>query len=191
MTIQPEEKTKENSESAEAPSEKFAEADNTKLAQELAQMKDQWLRAVADGENLRKRAARDLQDARKYAVSEFAREMIGVAENLKRALESIPAEELENSPLVKTIYSGVDMTLKELLVVFERHGIKRIDPKDQLFDHNFHQAVAQVEDVNAKPGQIVQVIQAGYTIHDRLLLPAMVAVAKVPSEPPPHVDTMV
>ncbi len=162
-----------------------------KLEHELAQMKDQWLRSVAETENLRKRAEREVQEARKYAVGEFARDMIGVAENLKRALGSIApsALEAEQSGLLKTIHSGVDMTLKELLSSFERYGLKRIDPKGQPFDHNLHQAVAQIEDGSVLPGHVAQVIQAGYTLHDRLLVPAMVAVAKAPADHPQHVDT--
>jgi molecular chaperone GrpE len=169
------------------------EAQIEKLQQELAQMKDQWLRTVADGENIRKRAEREIQEARKYAVGEFARDMIGVAENLKRALEcTTPAAlDAEGAGLLKTIYSGVDMTLKDLLSTFERYGLKRLDPKGQPFDHNVHQAVAQVEDVSVPAGNVVQVIQAGYTLHDRLLVPAMVAVAKAPADQPAHLDTKV
>lgn len=168
--------------------------ETAKLRKDLEQMKDQWLRAVADAENARKRAERELQDARKYAVGEFAAELIGVAENLFRAMESIPSgapgTEGDNGTLLKTVHAGVDMTLKELLSIFERFGIKRLDPKGQAFNHDFHQAVAQVEDAQAKPGDVVQVIQAGYTIHGRLLRPAMVAVAKAPADTPPRVDTL-
>lgn len=195
MNSKPQEHTEDMEKALEeAVTQQPAEPELDALAsaqQELLQMKDQWLRAVADAENTRKRSERETQEARKYAVGEFARDMIVVAENLKRAVESIPANvsETDATPLLKTIYSGVEMTLKELLGNFERHGLKRIDPKGQSFDHNFHQAVAQVEDASVKPGEIVQVIQAGYTLHDRLLCPAMVAVAKPPADHPQHVDT--
>lgn len=153
--------------------------------------KDKCLRAVADAENARKRAERDVSETQKYAVSNFARDLVNVAETLQRAVESADAEVLANAdPLLKTVHSGVEMTLKELLSVFERFGIKRIDPIDQKFDHNLHQAVAQVDAPGSEAGTVVQVVQAGYTIADRLLRPAMVAVAKAETSPKPSVDTL-
>lgn len=144
-------------------------ADNEKL-------RDQWLRAVAEMENLRKRAQRDVEETGKYAVSGFARDLVGVVENLQRALDSIP--EGEQNPQLQSFRQGVEMTLKELLGAFERNGIVRVDPIGQKFDHNLHQAVAQVEAPDTEPGTVMQVMQAGYVIHGRLLRPAMVAVAK-------------
>lgn len=144
---------------------------------ELATMKDQALRALAETENTRRRAERDQQDTAKYAVSKFAGDLVGVLENLQRATDSIPAELKASTPAVASLATGVDMTLKELLNVFERHGIKRIDPLGQKFDHNLHQAVSQMEAAGEEPGMVLQVLQAGYTIHDRLLRPAMVVVA--------------
>lgn len=148
----------------------------TEKDKEFAALKDQSLRALAEAENTRRRAEREVADMSKYAVAGFARDLVGVIENLQRATESIPAELKEAQPAVANLATGVDMTRQELLKVFERHGIKRIDPIGQKFDHNFHQAVAQVE-ADAEPGTVVQVLQAGYIIHDRLLRPAMVAVA--------------
>lgn len=164
----------------------------SRLEKELAETKDSWLRARAEMENTRKRAERDAAELRKYAISGFAGEMINVAENLYRALSSIPDEALKDeSAVVKNLHAGVEMTRKELLGIFERFGIKRLDPAGEKFDHNYHQAVAQVETADAMPGTVVQVMQAGYTIHDRLLRPAMVAVAKAPgSESKPTVDTV-
>lgn len=151
---------------------------------ELATLKDQALRALAETENTRRRSERELADMSKYAVTGFARDLVGVLENLQRALDAIPAELKETQPAVANLAVGVDMTLKELLSVFARHGIKRIDPMGQKFDHNFHQAVAQVDAPDAVPGNVVQVMQAGYVIHDRLLRPAMVAVAAgAPAQP--------
>jgi molecular chaperone GrpE len=144
---------------------------------ELATMKDQALRALAEVENTRRRSERDIADMNKFAVSNFARDLVSVLENLQRATDSIPTELKKDNPAVASLATGVEMTLKELLAVFERHGIKRIDPLGQKFDHNFHQAVAQVESDNQEAGTVLQVLQAGYTIHDRLLRPAMVAVA--------------
>ena len=144
---------------------------------ELATMKDQALRALAEAENTRRRSERELSDMAKYAVTGFARDLVNVVENLQRAVESIPAELKESNPAVANLATGVDMTMRELLTIFERQGIKRLDPMGQKFDHNFHQAVAQIDMPDAAAGTVVQVLQAGYVIHDRLLRPAMVGVA--------------
>lgn len=165
---------------AEASPEAMARALQAMLEEkerELAGMKDQALRALADAENTRRRSERELADMNKYAVTNFARDLVNVLENLQRATDAIPAELKQNNPAVGNLAMGVDMTLKELVSVFERHGIKRIDPLGQKFDHNYHQAVAQIESAEAEAGTVVQVLQAGYTIHDRLLRPAMVGVA--------------
>ena len=148
---------------------------------ELAATKDQALRALAEAENTRRRAERELGDMSKYAVTNFARDLVGVLENLQRALDNIPQELEESTPAVANLATGVGMTLKELLSVFAKQGIKRIDPMGEKFDHNFHQAVAQIDAADAEPGTVVQVLQAGYTIHDRLLRPAMVGVASANS----------
>ncbi len=144
---------------------------------EIAALKDQALRALAETENTRRRSERELQDMSKYAVTGFARELVSVLENLQRAVDSIPAEMKESQPAVKNLALGVEMTLKELLGVFNKHGIQRLDPMGQKFDHNVHQAVAQIDTPDAEAGTVVQVLQAGYVIHDRLLRPAMVGVA--------------
>lgn len=155
---------------------------------ELAAAKDQALRALAEVENTRRRAERELADMNKYAVSGFARELVNVLENLQRATDAIPDELKTAQPAVGNLAKGVDMTLAEMLQIFERHGIKRIDPLGQKFDHNYHQAVAQIERGDAEPGTVVEVLQAGYSIHDRLLRPAMVGVAAAGS-PAAAVDT--
>lgn len=144
---------------------------------ELATLKDQALRALAEAENTRRRSERELADMSKYAVTGFARDLVGVLENLQRALDSIPEALMAEQPAVQNLYTGVEMTLKELVSVFSRQGIQRIDPLGEKFDHNLHQAVAQIESADAPVGTVVQVLQAGYTIHDRLLRPAMVGVA--------------
>ncbi|MFZ4125516.1 MAG: nucleotide exchange factor GrpE [Rickettsiales bacterium] len=144
---------------------------------EVATLKDQSLRALAEVENIRRRAERDQADTAKYAVSKFAGDLVGVLENLQRAVDAISPELRKEQPAVGNLAVGVEMTLKELLTAFEKHGIKRLDPLGQKFDHNFHQAVTQVEDGQAEAGTILQVLQAGYVIHDRLLRPAMVVVA--------------
>lgn len=144
---------------------------------ELAAMKDQALRALAEAENTRRRAEREVQDMSKYAVTGFARDLVSVLENLQRAVDAIPVELKETQPAVANLATGVEMTLTELLNVFGKHGIRRLDPMGQKFDHNLHQAVAQIDTPDAEAGTVVQVLQAGYQIHDRLLRPAMVGVA--------------
>lgn len=144
---------------------------------ELAAARDQALRALAETENSRRRAERELADMSKYAVTGFARDLVNVLENLQRALAAISPEQKAADPSLANLATGVEMTMKELLGVFEKHGIHRLDPLGQKFDHNFHQAVAQIDTPDAEPGIIVQVLQAGYVIHDRLLRPAMVGVA--------------
>ncbi len=153
--------------------------------------KNKCLRAIADADNTRKRAERDIAETQKYAVSQFAHDLVNVAETLQRALSSVDEDaRAKADPLLATVHAGVEMTLKELLTVFERFGIRRIDPLGEKFDHNLHQAIAQIAAPNASPGEVVQVVQAGYTIHERLLRPAMVAVAKAESPPQPTVDTV-
>jgi molecular chaperone GrpE len=157
---------------------------------QLAEMKDQLIRAIAETDNVRKRAARDLEDTNKYAVSKFAGGLVSVLENLQRATGSISEELRAENAQVKNLAEGVEMTLRELLNVFERFGIKRIDPVGEKFNHQFHQAMQQIEDAQAEAGTVLQVLQAGYVIHDRLLQPALVNVAKKPaSDDAKQVDT--
>ncbi|MFZ4540648.1 MAG: nucleotide exchange factor GrpE [Rickettsiales bacterium] len=144
---------------------------------EIAALKDQSLRALAEMENTRRRAERELQDMSKYAVTGFAKDLVNVLENLQRTIDNIPADLKESQPAVANLAVGVEMTLKELLGIFNRQGIQRIDPMGKKFDHNFHQAIAQIDTPDAEAGTVVQVLQAGYIIHDRLLRPAMVGVA--------------
>ena len=180
----------ENADDADAT--ETTETREEQLTKELADMKDQWLRSVAELDNVRKRAERDKSETRKYAVTEFARDLTNVCENLHRALDSVTADmlESENNALLKTLHSGVDMTRNELLKSFERHGMTRIHPnRGDAFDPNQHQAVSQIEDGGVADGTIAQIIQSGYSIHGRLLQPAMVAVAKSVSDTPRSVDT--
>ena len=152
------------------------------LEGENAKLRDQLLRAVAETENVRKRAERDREETSKYAVSKFAGDMVSVLENLKRASESISPEARAASEQLANLGAGVDLTLQELLATFERYRIVRVDPMGQKFDHNLHQAVAQVERTDVENGTVIQVVQAGYVIADRLLRPAMVAVSKAPGD---------
>lgn len=153
------------------------EGETVALETELAETKDRLLRALAETENVRRRAEREREDLRKYAVSGFAKDLLSAADNLRRALDSLPESEVRDDK-VRGLLEGVAATERELLAVFERHGIRRIDPKGERFDHNLHQAIFETETADAPPGTIAEVLQPGYVIHDRLLRPAMVGIAK-------------
>ncbi|TXH35135.1 MAG: nucleotide exchange factor GrpE [Rhodospirillaceae bacterium] len=146
--------------------------------QENAALKDQLLRALAETENVRRRAARDKEDAAKFAMAGFAREVLGVADNLRRALEAIAPEALEQDAALKNLYDGVLATERQLDTAFEKQAIKKIWPLGEKFDSNLHQAMFEVPGTDQPGGTVVQVLQAGYTLHERLLRPAMVGVAK-------------
>jgi molecular chaperone GrpE len=147
------------------------------LEGEMADAQDKLLRALAETENVRRRAQRERSDAEKYAISRFAEGLLSVADNLRRALDSLPEAEAPDDR-TRSLLAGVAATERELLAAFERNGLKRIEPKAEKFDHNFHQAVFEVENTGQPAGTIVQVLQPGYVVHDRLLRPAMVGVAK-------------
>jgi len=146
------------------------------LQSEVAELKDRLLRAVAETENVRRRADKDRADASAYGVTSFARDMLTVMDNLRRALDTTPDE---ISDEVKALVEGVTMTERELLNILERHGIKKVEPEvGEKFDHKFHQAMFEVPTTDHAPGSIMQVVAAGYVIKERLLRPAMVGVAK-------------
>lgn len=152
--------------------------DREKLEEEVADLKDKLLRAMAEEQNLRRRMARELEDASKYAVTNLARDMLAVGDNLKRALDHMTEETGATDEDAATFRAGVELTARELQSVLDRHGIKTIEPLGEKFDHNLHQAMFEVPDSGEADGTIVQVIAAGYTIGDRLLRAAMVGVAK-------------
>lgn len=158
-----------------------------KLEAQVADLKDQLLRAMAETENTRRRAQRDREDASKYAVSSFAKELVTVADNLRRALEAVPAEGREKDEMLKSLAVGVEATERQLFAAFDRAGIKKIDPSGEPFDPNFHQVMFEIENTGKAAGTVIQVLQPGYTIHGRLLREAMVGVAK--GSPGDHVDT--
>ena len=160
--------------------------------QESAQLKDQLLRALAEAENVRRRAQREREDAGKYAIANFARDVLQVSDNLHRALEAIPQAALASDEALRNLHEGVTATERQLDAALERQQVKRIWPMGEKFDANLHQAMFEVPTAEHQPGTVVQVMQAGYLIHDRLLRPALVAVAKQPAgETPPQgrVDT--
>jgi molecular chaperone GrpE len=163
--------------------------------QEAAQLKDQLLRALAEAENVRRRAQREREDAAKYAIANFARDVLQVSDNLHRALEAIPQTALAEDEALKSLHEGVSATERQLEAALERQQVKRVWPMGEKFDANLHQAMFEVQTAEQAPGTVVQVMQAGYTIHDRLLRPALVGVAKQPAgEAPPagtgKVDTI-
>jgi molecular chaperone GrpE len=162
--------------------ERSADERLTALEAELTDNKDRLLRALAETENVRRRAQREREDASKYAIAGFAKDLLTAADNLRRALDSLPEAEVRDER-TRSLLEGVAATERELLGVFERHGIKRIDPKGERFDHNFHQAVFEAERPDAPSGTVVEVLQPGYVLHDRLLRPAMVGVARGGSKP--------
>ncbi|MBS0276649.1 MAG: nucleotide exchange factor GrpE [Proteobacteria bacterium] len=160
------------------------------LRAENAELKDRALRALAETENTRRIAAREKQEASQYAVTRFARDMVGIADNFARALAALPAEKLAAAdPAVKAVIEGVEATERQLMATLANHGIKPVDTSSGKFDPNLHQAIAEVPG-NGKPGgSIVDVVQTGYVIGDRLLRPAMVTVARKDGGEPPKVDT--
>src|SRR5882724_10381111 len=174
------------------PEERSADDRLTALEAELADQKDRLLRALAETENVRRRSQREREDAAKYAVAGFAKELLSVADNLRRAHDSLPVEEARDQR-TKSLLEGVEATERELLAVFERNGVRRIDPEGERFDHNFHQAIFEAERPGKCAGTIIEVLQPGYVLHDRLLRPAMVGVAKEtpkPGEPVLSADTV-
>jgi len=165
----------------EAPAEGIVagESPPEDASREAAELKDKLLRALAEMENLRRRTEREITDARLYGITSFARDILIVADNMHRAMQALDDELREKADAgVKALLDGVELTERELLKVLEKHGVKKLDPAGQKFDPNLHQAMYEVADSEAQPGTVAQVIQAGYVIGDRVLRPALVAVAK-------------
>lgn len=148
------------------------------LAKEVGSLKDQLLRAMAETENTRRRLTKERDDSARFGASSFAKDMLSVADNLHRALEAMPEGALEDDAPLKALADGLKLTEDELLKAFERHGIVKIDPYGEKFDHNLHQAMLQLENTGKPAGTVAQVLAPGYVMHDRLLRPAMVGVAK-------------
>lgn len=149
------------------------------LNAENASLKDKALRTMAEMENLRRRTEKEIADARAYAVSSFARDLLTVADNMRRGLESVPPEShaVADGPF-KALIEGVELTERDLLNTFERHGVRRIEPQGARFDPNQHQAMFEVEDASVPAGTVMNVVQSGFMIGERVLRPAMVGVAK-------------
>src|SRR5215475_3690680 len=149
------------------------------LAKEAADARDRMLRTLAEMENLRKRTSREVADARTYGITGFARDVLEIADNLQRALDAVPAEARETAdPGLKALIEGVELTERSLLNALEKHGVKKFDPSGEKFDPNFQQAMYEVPDPSVPAGTVVQVVQAGYMIGERVLRPALVGVSK-------------
>jgi molecular chaperone GrpE len=161
-----------------ATAEAGLDAQLAKLQAERDDLKDKLLRTLAEMENLRRRTEREIADAKTYAVTSFARDMLGSSDNLRRALESLPADALKAADAaVKTLHEGVELTERELLKTLERHGVRRIDPLAEKFDPNLHQAMFEAPDAAIAKGLVSKVVQIGYKIGERVLRPALVGVS--------------
>jgi molecular chaperone GrpE len=149
------------------------------LAREAADLKDRLLRTLAEMENLRRRTEREVAESRTYGVASFARDILAIADNMARALQTLRVELKDKSdPGVKALLDGVELTERELLKVLEKHGVRKFEPQREKFDPNLHQAMYEVVDPSLPPGTVAQVVQAGYMIGDRMLRPALVVVSK-------------
>jgi molecular chaperone GrpE len=148
-----------------------------KLEQEKAELKDKLLRALAEMENLRRRTEKEVADTRSYAVSAFARDMLSVADNLRRAIETVPSEARKEDGVLAGLIEGIELTEREFVKVLERHGVRKVDPAGEKFDPNLHQAMFEAPHDNLAKGQVHTVIQPGYAIGERVLRPALVGVS--------------
>jgi molecular chaperone GrpE len=160
------------------------------LAKENAELKDRVLRTLAEMENLRRRTEREVADSRVYAIQSFARDLVGVADNIQRALDAVRDSGVALEGPAKALVDGVELTERELLKVLEKNGVRKFDPKGEKFDPNMHQAMFEVPDARVPSGSVVQVIQPGFAIGERVLRPALVGVSKggpktAPTSPAP------
>ena len=160
-----------------------AESGGMSPEEQVADLKDKLLRALAENENIIRRARREREDAGKYAAANFARDMLTVGDNLHRALSAIPDALRAGDAETKSFIEGVEMTGRDLLSALERHGIVRLSPLGEKFDHDRHEALFEVPTGDAEPGTVVQVVEDGFMIHERLLRPARVGVAKALADP--------
>jgi molecular chaperone GrpE len=149
------------------------------LAKEAAELRDKMLRTLAEMENLRQRTRREVADSKVYGITGFARDVLDIADSLQRTLDAVPAETRESAdPLLKALIEGVELTERALLNALEKNGVKKFDPAGEKFNPNFQQAMYEVPDASVPAGTVVQVVQAGYTIGERVLRPALVGVSK-------------
>jgi molecular chaperone GrpE len=185
------ENTAENFDNIESEETVNPEVENdpiTILTRERDDMRDKMMRALAEAENTRKRAEKMQSDTQKYAVAGFAKDMLDIADNLRRALDAIPQDKLEDET-VKLLHEGVAATERVMLSNFEKHGIQKIEPTSGKFDPNFHEVMFESPAAGKLAGEIIQLLEAGYVLHDRLLRPARVGVAKGTDETAHKIDT--
>jgi len=176
----------EAEEAAEGTAEEYTpESRIAALEAEVADLKDRLVRSFAEVENTRRRADKERQNASKYGASGLARDLLEAIDNLRRAIDSVPADAVEQDEALKNLLVGVEMTEQALLTGFEKNDIKRIDPKGEKFTYEFHQAMSELPNTGQPAGTVVEVLAPGYLLHDRLLRPAMVIVAKGDPETPP------
>ncbi len=170
----------EGAAATEAAEEAVAEPDPTEALQaENAELRDRFLRMAAEMENLRRRTEREIKDAKSYSVAGFARDMLAVSDNLRRALDAVPADHREGADqTLTTLLEGVEMTERAMLSALERHGVKKINAEGEKFDPHFHQAMFEIPNAEVPNNTVLQVVQAGFTIGERVLRPAMVGVSK-------------
>ena len=161
---------------------KIKEENNTDTVSELEQkvldLKDQLMRALADGENLRKRTLKDIENSKKYSHISFVKDLITSVDNFQRALKAVPEDKSSLPEPIQNLIIGLEIVEKEISATLEKHNIKLIDPLGEKFDYNFHQAMFEVPTNEEEPGKIVEVSQKGYVLHDRLVRPAMVGISK-------------
>lgn len=177
----------------EQPAEEAVSPREAELAAEIGRLRNEVLYAKAETENVRRRLEQQAEDRGKYAVSSFAKDVLSVADNLRRALDAVPPAAREGNDIANTLTVGVEMTERELLTTLERYGIRQVPAMGARFDPNLHQAMMEVEDTTQPEGTVVMVMQQGYQIADRLLRPALVGIAKGGPKAPPgeQVDTTV
>jgi molecular chaperone GrpE len=179
QTARAEDEAPETAAADAGPAPAPSPAPSTALEREHAEMRDRLLRTLAEMENLRKRTDREVADSRIYGVASFARDMLGVADNIRRALDAVPPELRQSAEAsVKALIEGVDLTEREFLKALEKNGIRQFSPQGEKFDPNLHQAMFEVPDTTVPAGSVVQVVQPGYMIGERILRPALVGVSK-------------
>jgi len=187
MSTEPDKNQTDPTSAAGAPEtpEQVMQAASARIAEleaELAEMKDRWVRAEAETANVRARTRREVDETRQYAVQKFAADVVEAAENLRRGLDAVPATAADEPEIVTRLRDGFAGVERNFLSVLERNGIKREDPTGQKFDPNLHQAMAEQESAAHPPGTVMHAWTQGWTLHGRLLRPAMVVVAKAPPE---------
>ena len=156
----------------------------SELEEKVLVLKDQLMRSLADGENLRKRTLKDIENSKKYSHISFVKDLVTSVDNFQRALKAVPEDKSSLPEPIKNLIVGLEIVEKEILATLEKHNVKLIDPMGEKFDYNFHQAMFEVPTNEEEPGKVVEVSQKGYVLHDRLVRPAMVGISKKIDENP-------